>query len=153
MKRLFLVAAFVAALFVQTSFAQDNSPLLQSYYAIKDALVAGNSNLASKGAEGLVVALNKTDAKTLGKAEKDGLLKVTGQIASSKDIKVQRETFADLSDKIIALSKKAKLSADPVYVQYCPMKKSSWLSIEEAIKNPYYGSSMLSCGKVTEVLK
>jgi hypothetical protein len=38
----------------------------------------------------------------------------------------------------------------PVYYQYCPMKKAYWLSKEKDIKNPYYGSSMLTCGKVAE---
>ena len=28
-----------------------------------------------------------------------------------------------------------------------------WLSEEQAIKNPYYGSSMLTCGKITETIK
>ena len=30
------------------------------------------------------------------------------------------------------------------------MKKAAWLSSEKQIKNPYYGSSMLTCGEVTE---
>jgi hypothetical protein len=33
------------------------------------------------------------------------------------------------------------------------MKKASWLSSEAAIKNPYFGSAMLTCGKVTATLK
>ncbi|RYF85874.1 MAG: DUF3347 domain-containing protein, partial [Chitinophagaceae bacterium] len=45
-----------------------------------------------------------------------------------------------------------KLSDKPVYVQYCPMKKATWLSSEKQIRNPYYGSSMLTCGEVTETL-
>ncbi|RYF82932.1 MAG: DUF3347 domain-containing protein, partial [Chitinophagaceae bacterium] len=36
---------------------------------------------------------------------------------------------------------------------YCPMKKALWLSNEKAIKNPYYGSAMLTCGKVTETIE
>lgn len=40
-----------------------------------------------------------------------------------------------------------------VYYQYCPMKKAYWLSMEKEIKNPYYGSSMLTCGKVIETKK
>ena len=32
------------------------------------------------------------------------------------------------------------------------MKKAYWVSQESEIKNPYYGSSMLSCGKVIEKL-
>jgi len=32
------------------------------------------------------------------------------------------------------------------------MKKAVWLSNEKAIKNPYYGSQMLTCGKVVETI-
>jgi len=52
-----------------------------------------------------------------------------------------------------ALAKAVKLTADPVYYTYCPMKKAYWLSSEPTIKNPYFGNAMLTCGKVEETLK
>ncbi len=54
---------------------------------------------------------------------------------------------------MIVLAKVVKLSEEPLYLDYCPMKKSSWLSNDKAIKNPYFGSSMLTCGSVKETLK
>jgi hypothetical protein len=33
------------------------------------------------------------------------------------------------------------------------MKKASWLSETEEVRNPYYGDDMLECGKVTATLK
>jgi len=54
---------------------------------------------------------------------------------------------------MIALAKEYKLSENPVYVQYCPMADSSWLSDESKIANPYYGKSMLTCGNVKSTLK
>jgi len=45
----------------------------------------------------------------------------------------------------------------PVYYQHCPManggKGANWLSKENAVKNPYYGSQMLTCGKTVETIK
>lgn len=41
----------------------------------------------------------------------------------------------------------------PTYYQYCPMQDAYWLSKENAVKNPYYGSMMLSCGKTVETIK
>jgi Cu(I)/Ag(I) efflux system membrane fusion protein len=45
----------------------------------------------------------------------------------------------------------------PVYVQHCPMadnnKGADWLSLEKEIRNPYFGSSMLTCGEVTKEFK
>jgi hypothetical protein len=81
------------------------------------------------------------------------LLADAGSIAASKDISKQREIFASLSTNMISLAKAAKISDVAIYVDYCPMKKSSWLSDEKAIKNPYYGSSMLTCGSVKETIK
>jgi hypothetical protein len=66
---------------------------------------------------------------------------------------MQREKFATLSTNMFALAKTMKLSAEPVYQQYCPMKKASWLSNNKAIKNPYYGSAMLTCGSVKETIQ
>ena len=44
-----------------------------------------------------------------------------------------------------------------IYYQYCPMynggKGANWLSKENTVKNPYYGSMMLTCGKVVETIK
>jgi hypothetical protein len=46
---------------------------------------------------------------------------------------------------------------EPVYVQFCPMANNgegaNWLSKESAVKNPYYGSMMLTCGSVKEAIK
>jgi hypothetical protein len=33
------------------------------------------------------------------------------------------------------------------------MKKESWLSSSATVKNPYFGNSMINCGKVVETLK
>jgi hypothetical protein len=50
------------------------------------------------------------------------------------------------------LVKGLMLHTTTLYEQYCPMKKATWLSETAAIKNPYYGSQMLTCGKTTETL-
>lgn len=151
----------MATAFVQTGFAQHDhadhqtqSPtLLPLYYNVKDALVSGNASLAASKAGELVKVLNSAEAKTIAGTHQAGLLEHAGKIAESKDMKSQREHFAVLSTDMIALAKGSKLSAEPVYQMYCPMKKSNWLSSEKTVKNPYYGSSMLTCGKVVETIK
>ena len=44
-----------------------------------------------------------------------------------------------------------------VYYDHCPMyndgKGGDWISKESSIKNPFYGSQMLTCGKIVETLK
>ncbi|MFP6646637.1 MAG: hypothetical protein VCF24_24210 [Candidatus Latescibacterota bacterium] len=35
---------------------------------------------------------------------------------------------------------------------YCPMVSAPWLQTEMDLRNPYYGSSMLTCGWIDDVL-
>ena len=139
---------------MQNSFAQDSteSPLLTFYYSIKDVMITGNAAAVSSKAEVFIKTAGSTEEKSLPSENRVALLKAADQIAKSKDIKQQREIFAGFSTGKFALAKAVKLSKEPVYQQYCPMKKASWLSSSKAIKNPYFGSAMLTCGKVTEIL-
>lgn len=151
MKKIFLVIAVLAITSSQNLFSQDTlskqaTQLLDSYYQLKDNLVKGNAKAAATTASELINAVNK-----IGKVNdiiKGNLLKEATTISQTEELKLQRERFAILSDNMIELAKTTKLSTDPVYQQYCPMKKASWLSNEKGIKNPYYGNAMLTCGTV-----
>lgn len=158
MKQIFLIVAFVATLSVQNGFAQNTNnngskagQLLDLYYEIKDALVKGNPALAATKAEEF--SKSAANVKDLPESDRKALLKDAAALSATKDLKEQRTSFADFSEHMFALAQSVKLSADPIYKIYCPMKKVNWLSKESAIKNPYYGSAMLTCGKVTETLK
>lgn len=73
-------------------------------------------------------------------------------ISSNQDLKKQREAFKSLSKSTYELIKVSN-PAQTVYYQYCPMADANWLSKEKAVKNPYYGTSMLTCGNVVETIK
>ena len=152
MKQIFFAVALIATTLVQSSFAQDKtSDVFAQYYAIKDALVSGNANLANTKA----IAFVKTvaDDTALPEANRAGLIKDAAKIAATKDLKKQREYFSSFSDQMFEMAKSTKLNKEPVYKAYCPMAKGSWLSNSSAIKNPYYGNAMLTCGKVVETIK
>lgn len=157
MKKILFIVAFIVTAFTQ-GFAQEPtlasqpSQLLTQYYSLKDALVAGNGNLASAKAAAFLSAANSVDTKLIAEATLTALIKDATVISETKDIKKQREQFANLSNNMVALAKTMKLSANPVYQAYCPMKKAAWLSSDKTIKNPYYGTAMLSCGKVVETI-
>ena len=157
MKKIFFMVALFATVFVQQNFAQDStktqpSPLLTSYYTLKDALVNSNSTTAAASADEFVKVLNDINKEVVKDESRNALLSDATAISQTKNLKVQREKFATLSTNMFALAKTGKLSTEPVYQQYCPMKKASWLSNNKAIKNPYYGSAMLTCGSVKETL-
>jgi hypothetical protein len=135
-------------------------PLLDAYYAIKDALVKSDAGASAKSATALVTAMKAVDMGKMEMKQHMEFMKVNTKIiayaqkiADSNDLKKQRETFQSLSDNFYVMAKGVKLSSEPIYQQYCPMKKAAWLSNESAVKNPYYGSSMLTCGNVTDTIK
>ena len=153
-----IMVIFASLLFSVKTYSQDStqqkqlSKLLTQYYAIKDALVDGNATNASTSADQFIKVANSIDYKLISEGNINTLLKDATSISESKDIKKQREVFTNFSNNMIALAKSVKLTAEPVYQAYCPMKKANWLSNEKTIKNPYYGNAMLSCGKVVETI-
>ena len=156
MKKISLIVAILATTFLQKGFTQDSttqrqlSELLTSYYHIKDALVAGNANAASISAEQFVKIVNGIDYKVISEGNINALVKDAGKISEETDIKKLREYFVNFSGNMIVIVKALKLSDQPIYQVYCPMKKAYWLSSEKPIKNPYFGSSMLTCGQITQ---
>lgn len=139
----------------QTSQAQ----LLNLYYDVKNALVNSDAVTAATKAGEFVKAANAIDMNLMTEAEhkafmslKEKLVSDAKHISETKDIAHQREHFKSFSDNFYSLAKAVKLSSQPVYQAYCPMKKAYWLSSEKAVKNPYYGKQMPNCRKVTETL-
>jgi len=156
LKKILLAGIIVATAFTQKTFAQDTlnqHRLLTYYYKIKNALVAGDAASASSNAEWFVKTANSIDYKIISEGNINTLLKDAGKISEAKDIKIQRVHFANFSANMATVAKTIKLSDQPVYKVYCPMKKAFWLSSEEEIRNPYYGSVMLTCGEIADTLR
>ncbi len=150
---------FIAMLFVsvQAAKAQDKSVngVLTAYFTLKNDLVADNAATAKTHATELAAAIKAVPADKIPTEQQAAWKKIqisTTRIGEAKDIDAQRDYFAILSDNMIAITKALKVNAVPVYQQYCPMKKVNWLSEAAAIKNPFYGKQMLTCGQVTETL-
>jgi hypothetical protein len=140
-----------------SSFSSNLSPLLNLYLDVKDALVNSDAATAATKAGEFAKAVNavtdlSADEQAAFKPLKEALLADAAAISKSTDLTAQRAAFKSFSDHVYALSKAVKISSDPLYQQYCPMKKSYWLSKDAAIKNPYYGKQMLTCGKVSDTL-
>lgn len=159
MKKITAIILIIISASTYTAFAQDGAvnnrlnQVLQSYYHVKDALVAGNSKAASDGATSFIKNLNGISYTVISEGNVNTLLKDAGTIADAKSIDKQRAVFVNFSINMAEVVKALKFASNPVYIQYCPMKKASWLSNEKDIKNPYYGSRMLTCGKVTETIQ
>jgi hypothetical protein len=138
----------------QTTNAAINN-VVTAYLDVKSALAADNGANAEAKARILtaqITAVKITD-KAAWKKYADKLSFDARHISETKKIDHQREHFASLSKNLLEVLKALNANAQTLYVQYCPMKKSSWLSDIQAIENPYYGKEMLDCGSVKETLK
>ena len=137
--------------------------VFDNYFLVKDALITSNGNSTASASKELVTAINNVKMDKLDMDVHMVWMKVVNtiqkdaeNIANTKDVKIQRDHFTSLSKEIYTLIKISKYE-NPVYYQFCPMfndgKGANWLSKENAVKNPYYGSMMLNCGKTVETIK
>lgn len=139
----------------------DFKMLLTKYYTLKNALIADNSTLASNSATALLTEINAVKMESLSNADHiiwmkyyEKLKADVVKISSTKSIEKQRTAFSSLSNNLWSTVKGLKIKDNgAIYVDYCPMKNAYWLSKEAAIKNPYYGKSMLTCGSIKETIK
>lgn len=157
-----LIGAMIVLFSISSVSAQNNTPkdaVLTAYYGVKNALISGDAAATNTKAKELLTALTAFPADQLSAADKTIWTKYATKLqfdarhmAENSNIAHQREHFASLSENMFTTIKALKLNTATVYRAYCPMKKSYWLSEAAAIKNPYYGNEMLTCGEVKQTL-
>lgn len=137
---------------------QDNSNIsliINNYLELKDALVSDSKENAAKVGKVLVKSLAGFDISAFNAEQQKELkdiietAKEHAEHIAKSEMDHQREHFKALSTDMIDM---VAITGTPntLYQQFCPMydKGSAWLSASKDIKNPYYGSKMLTCGKV-----
>ncbi|SRX75696.1 DUF3347 domain-containing protein [Aequorivita antarctica] len=139
----------------------ESNPLdavFDNYFAINDALVKTNATTVKAKAVELLNVLKALKIEILNAEEQTAVTKVlpsimdaAKSISETKDIVKQREKHKVLSKNMHEIITFYS-STDTLYYQYCPMQDANWLSKDKAIKNPYYGSQMLSCGSAVETI-
>lgn len=132
----------------------------QAYIGLKNALVAGDGKAASQQAGAFIKALDAVQVSNFtaqqSKTWQQKLPSIKSgakHIMDTQDVAHQRAMLNDLSVAYFEVLKVIKPEDQKVYYQYCPMKKTYWLSDEADIRNPYYGKQMLTCGKVVDTLE
>ena len=79
-------------------------------------------------------------------------LSASGGLRPAKDLVDARRQFHPFSTSAVSLLQLARAREDklrPLKVYYCPMAKPPglWLQQKGPLRNPYYGSEMLTCGE------
>ena len=129
--------------------------ILTDYFKLKDALVADDNTKAKELGASLATTLGKLDISEYTDTQQQDLKDIVedavehAEHISESDIAHQREHFKVLSKDVtdmVAITG----TENTLYQQFCPMYDggSAWLSTSKDVKNPYYGSKMLTCGKV-----
>jgi Cu(I)/Ag(I) efflux system membrane fusion protein len=149
------------------AFNQSYTQLLNAYVSLKDALVASDTAKASAAARTLRTAADSLKVNEI-KGDSTGLIKETAQtftgtitgsaqaLVAEKDIEGKRKEFGNIADALWSLTRTVRYKGQKLYWDYCPMafdnKGAYWISYERDIKNPYFGSKMMTCGSVEDSL-
>jgi hypothetical protein len=138
-----VVLALLAGAPVQASDAM--KAIVGSYLDIQAKLAADKTDGIKPAAQAIA-----DQASRMGAAG-EAMAKAAATIGDAADLKAARAAFGDLSDAVIAAGKAEGWKDVPdVKTAYCPMVKKSWLQKEPDIRNPYYGTAMLTCGSFTK---
>ncbi len=141
-----IIVLLAISLIGVNAFSQNSETILNRYIKLKDALIKSDNIAAHAYSDSLQQSIEATGSFK----EKESLLKAVLKMIKAPDIEKQRIAFADVSTILWKVVKDNSEIKEDVYYQYCPMKKVYWLSLEEAIQNPYYGAQMLTCGNVSD---
>lgn len=138
-------------------FKDQLNQVAKTYLLVKKALVNDNAKEASKYAKILIQNIDAVDMNLVkGSAhiywmKKNNEMKTSAKsLTNNTNIEKQRISFKKISNSIIDVLKAFGVENKSLYVQFCPMadnkKGGYWLSEQSTVKNPYMGSSMLTCG-------
>ncbi|MDA3911275.1 MAG: efflux RND transporter periplasmic adaptor subunit [Bacteroidales bacterium] len=139
-------------------------PLYRAYLQWKEALSNDDFNKAKQSAASMKTALDKIDmgmftgdAHNAWMDYQETLNEGLQHVLYHLNIEKLRKSFQTVSATMIDMTDAFDPLDETIYVQHCPMadnnKGADWLSSEKEIKNPYFGSSMLTCGEVTKEIK
>jgi hypothetical protein len=144
----FVLVMLAAAALVRLEASESLKAIVGSYLQIQAQLAADKID-DIKGPARAIAA----QAVTMGQAG-GAIGKAANAVEQAGDIKAARDAFGTLSDAVLAAAKaEGWKDLGGVRLAFCPMANKSWLQKEEQIRNPYYGSQMLTCGEFKPVSK
>ncbi len=138
--------------------------LSDTYLKLKDDLVKDDFKTVKTDLANFKKALQEVDMKNFQGPAHDKWMGFQMTLNKSlehsehwQSIEEVRSAFIGISETMIDLVKTFDFSTQTLFVQHCPMankdKGADWISSEKAIKNPYFGQAMSSCGEVKSTLK
>jgi len=121
---------------------------LNEYSIIQVALAADSLKGVAKASTALAKTVQEDKTNLLPKDLEAQAL----ALSKATDLKAARDTFKPLSATLISVLSAQSTKTGRYFKASCPMAGASWIQTEKPIKNPYYGSSMLTCGTIDQEL-
>src|SRR5437879_3346895 len=118
--------------------------VLDHYLAIQKELAKDSTKGVDEHANAIAKAVKGDEMKMLPA----DIANQAETLAKAKDLKAAREADKPLSASLIEYLADNKAGKGVYHEAYCPMVKASWLQTDKAIKNPYMGKEMLTCGEL-----
>lgn len=151
----------VKSLEVPAAFRSQITQVADAYFQVKNALVSDNVAEGKNALSEINKALISVDMKLLTGSAHDrwmemlaGIKDASAKMGSAPNIEEARKHFSMLSFHILEMTETFGLDKEVVYKDYCPMafgdQGAYWLSEKKDITNPYFGSSMLTCGEIKQ---
>lgn len=138
--------------------------LVEAYLRVKEALAGDDLAAAREALSALTAAeadvdmgLVSGDAHEVWMARHGELGDAIESLEGAAGIEAFREAFEPLSDALADTVRTFGVASEtPVYRVHCPMALggagADWLQTTPAVRNPYYGDTMLNCGDVVDQL-
>jgi Cu(I)/Ag(I) efflux system membrane fusion protein len=146
---------------VLPAFVEELGGVFGAYLRAQSALAGDDLRRARQAFAELPPALSSVKVALSGSAQVAwiGLLKrlrdATAAAADAGDIAAIRAAFAPLSATVLELELVFGHPDGDLREVFCSMaqegKGASWLQEGKAVRNPFYGASMLACGEVKQV--
>ena len=138
MIRLAAIAAALVAVAVPASAAVADG-LAAPYLHIQVAL-------ANDSTDGVADAARAIAAEAAEMGEQAAAIGTAAEaLAEAADLRSARDAFGPLSDALIAYGR--EVGFGELRLAYCPMVDREWLQATSELRNPFYGSMMLTCGE------
>ena len=140
--------------------------VLNRYYELRDALIAADTVATNRAASLLMQSATDLKLDELKSIDTNNIIIPTAQtytgginsecegLRGESDIQEKRRSFQMISAGLFDLVRTIRYDKEKVYLLHCPMAfndaGADWLSNSTEIKNPYFGSKMLTCGSVID---
>jgi len=125
-----------------------------AYRALHAALASDDPDGAERAVAELCGAVSQLDAETPATAS---LRQAAAAFEGADDIDALRRAFGLVSEALEGAVRRAGPGwRTTVYKLHCPMafdgEGADWLQAGRSVRNPYFGSAMLECGEIVEVI-